>query len=135
MLYPAELRARSCCCNLIIALGSWDFESAMLRFSLCSGHRKLVGDFFKRKVVGSWAEYSYGQDDHQHTGGDKRKNALRTEIFQKERDHEAGEHRGQPAPGINKADGACANARWKKFGLVGMKRIGQEIVGECDHHS
>lgn len=121
--------------NLKLEPSTGNIESAIALSRDRFGHRTLVGNLFKSKVVGPWAENADGQDDHQHAGGNERKNALRAEIFQKESDHEAGEHCGQAAPGINKPDGARADARGKKFGLIGMKGIGQKIVRERDHHS
>src|SRR5258705_9476838 len=85
----------------------------------------LVRNFFEGKPPGARPEDADGQDNHQHACRDERKNAFCAEVLKKKRDHEACEYCREAAPGIDKPDRASADARGKKFGLIGMPRIKQ----------
>jgi|SRR5665213_251973 len=124
-------------CNLITELASWDFESEQARHGglLPTLFIRLVGNFFEGEVIRAWTKDADGQDNHQHACGDEGEHAFGAKIFKEEGDHETGEYRGQAAPRIDKADGACADSRGKQLSLVSVKRIGKEIVRKRDHHS
>src|SRR6266404_589257 len=95
----------------------------------------LVRNFFEGETLGARPEDADGQDDHQHARRDECENTFGAEVLKKKRNHEAREYCREAAPGINKSDRASPDASGKKFGLIGMQRIRQQIIGERDEHS
>src|SRR5260370_23557079 len=94
-----------------------------------------VRNFLEGETPGARSEDADGQHDHQHARRDECENTFGAEVLKKKRDHEAREYCREAAPGINKSDRASADASGKKFGLIGMQRKKQQIIGERNEHS
>src|ERR1700686_5518140 len=104
-------------------------------FNFLSPGRKLVRNLLQCQPSGAWPENSNRKHDHQHAGRDECKNSPCAEVLEKESDHEACENCREAAPGIYEPNRASPNPAREKLGLIGMERVGQEIIGQRYEHS
>src|SRR5260370_5791639 len=110
---------------------------AFARFNVLfdASYSNLVRNLFQCQSFGARPEDADGQHDHQHARRDECENTFGAEVLKEKRNHEAREYCREAAPGINKSDRASADASGKKFGLIGMQRKKQQIIGERNEHS